>query len=182
MGTWLGVNEARLAVAVTNRSDGELAWADQTRSRGLLAVALLGFDRPERAVQFALAELSGGGFGGCNYLIAHPAAAFVVEAPGASRITSRELAPGFHAMTNLDLDDPDDPRIRFVAANLDPRDFLASAKRICRDDRIIIPGVERGTVCSSVLAIDTAIVFEHILGDPRGREYEEFRLLNGPGC
>ena len=46
MGTWLGVNEAGMAVAVTNRSDGELAWEDQTRSKGLLAVNLLGFDRP----------------------------------------------------------------------------------------------------------------------------------------
>src|ERR1700758_2471748 len=49
MGTWLGVNEARRAVAVPNRHDGELAWADQVRSRGLLAVALLGFPRPEPA-------------------------------------------------------------------------------------------------------------------------------------
>ena len=31
MGTWLGVNEAGMAVAVTNRHDGELAWADQIR-------------------------------------------------------------------------------------------------------------------------------------------------------
>ena len=45
MGTWLGVNEAGVAVAVTNRSDGELAWEDQTRSKGLLAVDLLSFDR-----------------------------------------------------------------------------------------------------------------------------------------
>ena len=50
MGTWLGVNEAGIAVAVTNRHDGELAWEDQTRSRGLLAVNLLGFDDPEPSV------------------------------------------------------------------------------------------------------------------------------------
>ena len=46
MGTWLGVNQAGMAVAVTNRHDGELAWADQIRSRGLLAVLLLDGDRP----------------------------------------------------------------------------------------------------------------------------------------
>ena len=50
MGTWLGVNEAGLAVAVTNRNDGELAWEDQTRSRGLLAVNLLGFDQRRAGV------------------------------------------------------------------------------------------------------------------------------------
>ncbi len=94
MGTWLGVNEAGIAVAVTNRSDGELAWADQTRSRGLLAVDLLGFDRPDAASQFAREELTRGGFGGCNYLIAGAEATFVVEAPGAGRVSVVGLAPG----------------------------------------------------------------------------------------
>src|SRR5260370_25349329 len=42
MGTWLGVNQAGMAVAVTNRPDGELAWADHDRARGLLTVQLLG--------------------------------------------------------------------------------------------------------------------------------------------
>src|SRR5262249_28333290 len=70
MGTWLGVNEAGMAVAVTNRSDGELAYEEQTRSKGLLAVDLLGFRRPEDAVHFASSELASGGFGGCNYLMA----------------------------------------------------------------------------------------------------------------
>jgi uncharacterized protein with NRDE domain len=54
IGTWLGVNEAGLVVAVTNRRDGELAWADQVRSRGLLAVELLGVEDPERAARLAL--------------------------------------------------------------------------------------------------------------------------------
>ena len=31
MGTWLGVNETGLVVAVTNRNDGELRWEDQDR-------------------------------------------------------------------------------------------------------------------------------------------------------
>src|SRR4051794_18091065 len=44
IGTWLGVNEAGLVIAVTNRRDGEISPADQTRSRGWLAVALLGFE------------------------------------------------------------------------------------------------------------------------------------------
>ena len=70
MGTWLGVNEAGIVVAVTNRNDGELAWQDQTRSRGLLAVDLLGFDDVGAASRFAQAELGRGGFGGCNYLVA----------------------------------------------------------------------------------------------------------------
>ncbi len=81
MGTWLGVNDAGMIVAVTNRGDGELAWADQTRSKGLLAVNLLGFDGSKAAAAFARHELASGGFGGCNYLVADHEAAFMVEAP-----------------------------------------------------------------------------------------------------
>jgi uncharacterized protein with NRDE domain len=180
MGTWLGVNEMGIAVAVTNRHDGELAWEDQTRSKGLLAVDLLGFDRAAQASQYARAELVRGGFGGCNYLIAGADAAFVVQAPGASRVAVRELTPGIHSMTNLDLDDPEDLRIQFVTANLEPRDFPASARRICCDDRIVIPGAERGTVSSSVILVGEPIGLDHIQGDPRGRDYQGYRLPDEP--
>ena len=180
MGTWLGVNEAGIAVAVTNRSDGELAWEDQTRSRGLLAVELLGFNDPQPASRFARAELGRGGFGGCNYLIAGADAAFVVQAPGAARVSLARLAPGIHAMTNLDLDDPDDPRIGLVTANLDPRVFPASAAGLCRDERIVISGADRGTVSSSLILGGEPITMDHILGDPRGRDYQRFRLPDGP--
>jgi uncharacterized protein with NRDE domain len=177
MGTWLGVNEAGLAVAVTNRRDGELAWEDQIRSRGLLAASLLGCDDVQRAQQRAQSQLALGGYGGCNLLLASPDRAFVVQAPGSTRISVVELTPGVHAISNLDVDDGDDPRIRFVAASLEPHDFLASAQRVCRDERVIISGAERGTVSSSILRVGREIVLDHILGDPTGGEYEEFRLF-----
>jgi len=180
MGTWLGVNEHRLAVAVTNRRDGELPWVDQVRSRGLLAVELLCRDQPEPAARFACSELARGGYGGCNFLIANPDAAFVVHAPGARQISVVKLDPGIHAMTNLDLDDDADPRIRFVRANLDPADFIASAGRICRDEGIVITGVERGTVSSSLILAGNEIVLYHNLGVPRGRDYQEYRLHDAP--
>lgn len=179
MGTWLGVNDAGMAVAVTNRIDGELAWADQTRSKGLLAVDLLGFDRPESAADFARQELASGGFGGCNYLVAGREAAFVIEAPGARTIRAVELTPGSHAMTNFHLDDPDDPRIRLVLERFDPRDFPASAARLCRDDRIIRAGAGRGTISSSLISVGPEILFDHIRGDPRGREYQRYRFPDG---
>lgn len=176
MGTWLGVNEAGLAVAVTNRNDSHLAWDAQTRSKGLLAVDLLDFETPKDAARFARTELASGGFGGCNYLIAGRDAALVIEAPGASSIRIRELGPGVHAMTNLDLDDPADPRIRLIADAFDPRAFPASAAALCRDERIIVPGADRGTISSSLVAIGDAIQFDHVLGDPRRRDYESYRL------
>jgi len=180
MGTWLGVNERRLAVAVTNRRDGELPWVEQVRSRGLLAVRLLGRDQPEPAARFALSELARGGYGGCNFLIASPDAAFVVHAAGARRLSLVKLQRGVHAMTNLDLDDDADARVRFVIANLDPADFIASSGRICRDQSIVITGVERGTVSSSLILAGDEVVFYHILGVPSGRDYQEYRLHDAP--
>jgi uncharacterized protein with NRDE domain len=177
MGTWLGVNEARMAVAVTNRHDGELAWADQLRSRGLLAVLLLDSDRAEDAARVAQSELAQGGYGGCNFLVADAGAAFVVQAPGPSRISVTTLEPGIHAMTNLDLDDHDDLRVQLVRTTLEPEDFIASAARLCRDPRIVVSGAERGTVSSSLIVAGDEIVLYHIEGNPIGREYQQFQLL-----
>jgi uncharacterized protein with NRDE domain len=172
IGTWLGVNESGLVVAVTNRLDGALAWADQVRSRGLLAVSLLAFNDPEVALRQAASALELGGYGGCNYLIANRDRAYVVHAPGAQRISAIRLAPGLHAMTNLDMDDRDDPRIRFVFDHLEPARFFDSARRICRDQRIVISGSERGTVSSSLVLVGGAIRFFHIRSDPRDGDYK----------
>ncbi|MHB1556487.1 MAG: NRDE family protein [Isosphaeraceae bacterium] len=174
-GTWLGVNEADLVVAVTNRNDGVLPWPEQTRSKGLLAVDLLACRRATDAAQLARGELASGGFGGCNYLLADRETAFVVQAPGAARVEVLTLEPGVHAMTNLDLDDPDDPRIKLVHSRFDPRDFPASAARICRDDRIIVDEPERGTIASSLVSVGESVTFDHICGDPRKHDYIRYR-------
>jgi uncharacterized protein with NRDE domain len=178
MGTWLGVNEAGMAVAVTNRHDGELAVADQIRSRGLLAVELIGIVQPADAVEAARGALARGGYGGCNYLIANRESAFVLEAPGPARISVSRLQAGIHAMTNLDLDDDADARIQVVRAALAADNFAASAKRLCRDNRIVVSAADRGTISSSIILAGHQIVLCHAEGDPKTGEYREFRLLD----
>jgi hypothetical protein len=81
-------------------------------------------------------------------------------------------------MTNLDIDDPADPRIGFVHAQLDPANFVGSAARICRDPLIVVAGAERGTVSSSLVIVGTEITLHHVVGDPTGREYHEYRLID----
>ena len=78
-------------------------------------------------------------------------------------------------MTNLDLDDADDPRIRLVRRALQPADFPASAGEICRDraDRhhrrraghgLLEPDPRRRRrSCSTTYQ-----------GDPAGRDYDDF--------
>ncbi len=173
-GTWLGINDAGLVVAVTNRNDGVLPWPEQTRSKGLLAVDLLACRRAADAARLARDELSSGGFGGCNYLLADRDDAFVIQAPGSAQVVVLILEPGIHAMTNLDLDDPDDPRIRLVRSRFVPRDFPASAARLCRDDRIIVDEPGRGTIASSLVSLGDSITFDHIRGDPRTHDYTRY--------
>ena len=63
MGTWLGVNEAGLAVAVTNRHDGELAWAGAGTLAGLAGGRRCSASiSPSRPPRFAGAELPRGGY------------------------------------------------------------------------------------------------------------------------
>jgi hypothetical protein len=59
--------------------------------------------------------------------------------------------------------------------HLEPEKFVVSAQRICRDERIIIGGAERGTVSSSLALVGDEIRFYHTIGDPRGSEYEVFK-------
>jgi uncharacterized protein with NRDE domain len=176
MGTWLGVNETGLVVAVTNRNDGELRCEEQVCSRGLLAVALLGFDDPETAASHAENSLSQGGYGGTNFLIVSQKSAFIVHAPGAKRVSVGAIDQGIHVITNLDLDDSNDPRIRFVRDHLDPAHFVDSAQSICRSDKIIITGPDRGTVSSSQVIVGREIEFHHLLGNPNRGAYHAFRL------
>ena len=111
-----------------------------------------------------------------NFLIASPESALVVEAPGARRITIRAIEPGVHAVTNLDLDDENDARISLVRENLDPAHFVTSAQSLCRHERIIIAGAERGTVSSSLALVGSEILLYHVLGNPNQDVYRLYCL------
>jgi hypothetical protein len=170
------VNDCGLVVAVTNRSDGELRWEDQTRSRGLLVIALLGLDDPRQAARKGEHALLQGGYGGTNLLIANPESAFVIEAPGARRITTRAIEPGVHAITNLDPDDQNDARISFVRENLDPAHFVSSAQSLCRHEKIIVTRAERVTTSSSLVLVGSEILLHHVQGNPNQDVYRPYRL------
>src|SRR5262249_28945071 len=105
--------------------------------------------------------------------------ALVVQAPGPRRIAVERLSPGVHALTTGNLDDPDDPRIQIARETLDPAQFMTSAQRICRDERIVVAGRERGTVSSSLVLVGGDICFHHLLGDPRVGAYEMIRPFEG---
>ena len=77
-GTWLGVNEHGLLVAVTNRPKSDLP--RELRSRGLLTRDLLGYRDTTSASEFAAHALGKNHFAGCNILCVDRSSAVVLHA------------------------------------------------------------------------------------------------------
>lgn len=107
-GTWLGINGHNLCAGLLNRRTNTPP--DPTRrSRGLLCVDALQESSVAAAATRVVAD-AGTRYNAFNLLIASPAAAVVVgNVSGAMQTTS--LQPGVHVLTNLDLNDPECPRI-----------------------------------------------------------------------
>src|SRR5437588_7518752 len=77
-GTWLGVNEHGVVVAVTNRPKSEIP--PQPRSRGLLVRELLDCSTAADAIRRAAHALAEQPFAGCNLLCADLESASIIEA------------------------------------------------------------------------------------------------------
>jgi len=117
-GTWFGVQEGRLAVALLNRMAPERAGAsggpwssggEPDRSRGLLCLDALRMDSAAQALTWVGDEVLT-----CRYA---PFTLFVADAEGAhcaywdGHTMRREtLRPGWHAITHVDADDLFDAR------------------------------------------------------------------------
>jgi uncharacterized protein with NRDE domain len=158
-GTWLGINAARLIVAVTNRRKSKLP--EQPRSRGLLVKDLLAQRSAREAAHAAARELGSGRYAGCNIICASDESLWVVHAGDWLRM--RSLAPGCHFLTNGDVNDPHDERIAWAAERLRdaaPRtseEALEALQRIaCHagpETPICLRGSERGTVAGTLLSL-----------------------------
>jgi len=184
-GTWLGVNQQQIIVAVTNRIKHQLP--QSPRSRGLLCRDLLGFPNIATAAAHARHQLQTGNYAGCNFLLAAPDAAVSIEAGDEFRITT--LPPGIHLMANSDLNDPLDPRIhraRRLLEGIDSelaKDWIVAAEKICglagdgNEPAICRAGSDWGTVSSSIIVLADAAeqsTYLHAAGPPSSTPYNDF--------
>ena len=117
-GTWLGLNDAGLFVALTNRPCQNLD--PGRRSRGLLVAEALGHDSASRAAESAL-RLPANGYNPFNLFVADAQHAFAVVYEEKPRV--RALAPGAHVIGNAD---PDDSRVPKIARTLEEAERIAS--------------------------------------------------------
>jgi uncharacterized protein with NRDE domain len=186
-GTWLGVNEHGVLVAVTNRP--KLEPPARPRSRGLLARDLLACPTAAEAVDLATRELVAGRYAGCNVVCADRERAVVLH--GADWLNVQPLPPGLHVLTNRDVNAVSDPRLAYAAWWLGQHEYSSAAdcldalKRLCGQTGnggppICLHGPDRGTVSSSLIALRWALkdgAYLHAQGPPDRTPYVDCSRL-----
>jgi uncharacterized protein with NRDE domain len=108
-GTWLGINEHGLLAGLLNRRNGTTENDPNLRSRGLLCLDALRVSTAAEAARLVAAQ-NGRDYNPFNLLIASRDEAFVAYNRW-GEIEVVTLTPGFHLLTNIDVDDFECPRI-----------------------------------------------------------------------
>jgi uncharacterized protein with NRDE domain len=188
-GTWLGVNQFGLVVAVTNRSKSPIP--PEPRSRGLLCRDLLNLRTAREAAEQAVEELRTGNYAGANYICLDADHGAVVY--GGSHVEMVPLTPGLHVFSNGNMDDANDPRQQFVRRLLTLHTldsavtFLAVASKTFsrKPDSsgrrgVILKGEDYGTVSSTLIALPTRpqyAAYQYAPGPPCDMAYDDLSAL-----
>jgi len=182
-GTWFGVNEHGVVVALTNRIKSQAP--AQPRSRGLLVRDLLACSSAKNAVNGAVSQLSQDRYAGCNILCADLNDAFVLHSGDWLRV--RPLPPGIHVLTAHDVNDESDRRIGHALWWLHQRtyrnagDCIEALKQLCAqtgngDPPMCLRGEKGGTVSSSIVSLRMPLArsfYWHAQGPPDRTPYED---------
>jgi uncharacterized protein with NRDE domain len=179
-GTWLGLNDAGVFVALTNRPTPQLD--SSRRSRGLLVADALGRSSAAHAAEAALA-LAANAYNPFNLFVADAEHAFAVVYDEKPRV--RVLAPGAHVIGNADPNDAAVPKIgrllreaERIAGEPEPLALDALAE-LCRSheaggdnalERTCIHTPEYGTHSSTLLRLGAR------------RESDALRFASGAPC
>lgn len=186
-GTWFGVNEKGVLVAVTNRRKGDVP--PQPRSRGLLVREMLACPTAAAAVEHGIRALEHDRYAGANFLCADADRAVVIQAGDWLRL--QPLPPGIHVLTNGDLNDAGDPRLHYARDWLNRRpyatagDCLRALRQLCAQHQPDDPPMcfrdrERGTVSSSLVALRGTLsdsTYRHAQGPPCQTPYVDYSYL-----
>ena len=108
-GTWLGLNQHGMIAGVLNKRSADKPVDPGRRSRGLLCLEILQAGGLA-AARARLGDEKVWRYNGFNLLVATAAGCLVATTRGDS-IELRDLQPGVHLLTNLEINDPTCPRI-----------------------------------------------------------------------
>lgn len=177
-GTWIGVNEHGLVVALANRRDGP----EGERSRGQLVRDLLGTDTSDEARTFLASLLAEHQYAGFHLLLVDPFDAFYATWDGT--LDGIELHPGVHVLDNEGLDE-DASISRDVRGRLEPSvgesadEWLERATAMLADHDLGLCRHEDefGTVSATRIAVhdksDAFISFDYAGGPPCTTAFED---------
>ncbi|MCS7238145.1 MAG: NRDE family protein [Thermoguttaceae bacterium] len=186
-GTWIGVNQHGLAVAVINRGRPGAEPPD-ARSVFVLCRELLNCASATHAISKCCEELQTGKYSPSHFLCVDRRFGAVVHYGGEINVVP--LRPGLHFLSTAPLDDPFDPRQEFARRMLtlqrldSPVAFLAAASRVFSRKAdpegrrgLVISGPGFGTVCSTLVALTNRpshAVFHFAPGPPSETPYDDY--------
>ncbi|MDR1385026.1 MAG: NRDE family protein [Planctomycetaceae bacterium] len=188
-GTWAGVNQYGLFVAVINCPKRNIA--PELRSRGILCRELLTCKTADEALDKAYGELQGGCYAGGNFFCVDQQSGGVVY--GGDYLDTEKLNPGLHLLSSKRLNDANDPRQEFARRLLTLQRidssvaFWAIASRTFSrkaDETgkrgIIITEPDYGTVSSMLLSLAERTprsFMQYASGSPNEKSYEDISAL-----
>jgi uncharacterized protein with NRDE domain len=115
-GTWLAVRAGTPPTITMLLNRRPLPGATPgARSRGLLVIDVARAADPRAA---AMAEAASGHYGPCTLVHASPTRCWWIAIPGDGHVRTAGIAPGWHAITHAEMDDPTEPRTAWLVAEL----------------------------------------------------------------
>ena len=188
-GTWAGVNQHGLFVAVVN-CPKKVVSADP-RSRGLLSRELLGCQNAEEALDMAQRELLTGCYAGANYVCVDRMSGGVVH--GSDDVDVEKFNPGLHIVSENRVNDVNDYRQEFVRRLLTLQridtaiSFFAVASRAFSSNPdasgrmgVLVKKPNRQTVSSMLVSLTEKTqrsVMQFAAGSPDMCPYEDVSAL-----
>ncbi len=190
-GTWLAIREARFATALMNRRPdaGDRRDPATLRSRGLLAVDVAAGGPPaESHLDLALRIVKRDSYAPCTLVgVGVDGEAWALRA-GGGEPRVQPIARGWHVITHRDLDDPDEPRTRWVleeiresrpASPQEALDLMAGYLRSHASPPVCLHRDAFPTVSSSLIALGVTgrLRYLHAAGPPCVTEYKDYSSL-----
>jgi len=188
-GTWAGVNQHGLFIAVVNCPKRVLP--GEPRSRGLLCRELLGCQNAEEALDMAQRELLTGCYAGANYVCVDRMSGGVVH--GGDEVDVEQFSPGLHIFSENRVNDRNDYRQEFVRRLLTLQridsaiSFFAVASRAFSSNPdasgkmgILVKKPNRQTVSSMLVSLTEKTqrsVMQYAAGSPDMCPYEDISAL-----
>jgi uncharacterized protein with NRDE domain len=191
-GTWLGINEHGVVVALTNRYVAIPERAGLPSRGGLCLQALCAASAREAVARVA-GMVAGADYNGFSLVALDRVHAWRISNP--AEHGPAELTPGWHVVANAGFDDPDDPRVaraRQLLADIAPTpgDRLPEALfHLCRDhgdprssepvmDALCVHRPQAGTRSASVVLVEASgkAAFWHAEGAPCQAELRRLTL------